>query len=141
MWEIAENLHRAELTVLERSEHVAEWVRLADDKLAQVAPVSPKGGRGKEGGINAAARELGIERTDAQRATKIDDLDESAKAEAKALKLDDNQSALLAAAKAPTSCCREREGGNPKESEAMSLKRAKKFLRLGTFSSPAKSAM
>ena len=25
MWEIAENLHRADLTELERSEHVAEW--------------------------------------------------------------------------------------------------------------------
>ena len=28
--EIAENLHRAELTALERAEHVSEWVRLTD---------------------------------------------------------------------------------------------------------------
>jgi len=60
MWEIAENLHRAELTVLERDEQIAEWVRLVEkissaNKLAQLAPVS-KGGRGKESGIRAAAR-------------------------------------------------------------------------------------
>jgi hypothetical protein len=45
MWEISENLHQAELTVLERSQNVAEWVRLAD-KVAQVAPLST--GRGNE---------------------------------------------------------------------------------------------
>src|SRR4051794_4547982 len=28
MWEIAENLHRADLTALEHDEHVAEWIRL-----------------------------------------------------------------------------------------------------------------
>lgn len=38
MWEITENVHRSELKALERPEHVAEWVRLAD-KLAQVEPV------------------------------------------------------------------------------------------------------
>jgi hypothetical protein len=50
--DIAENLHRADLTVLERSEHVAEWVRLCDkrNKPSQVETVSIKGGRGKEGG-------------------------------------------------------------------------------------------
>jgi hypothetical protein len=30
MCEIAENLHRADLTALERDKHVAEWIRLAD---------------------------------------------------------------------------------------------------------------
>jgi ParB-like chromosome segregation protein Spo0J len=102
MWEIAENLHRAELTALERSEHVSEWVRLAEkkaieDKPAQVAPVS-KGGRGKESGINAAARELNIERTEAQRAVKVASLSEEAKEVAREVGLDDNRSALLDAA-------------------------------------------
>lgn len=69
LWEIAENLHRHELTVQERADHIAEWVRLTDEKLAQSAPVS--GGRGNEGGVRAAARELGIDRTEAQRAVKI----------------------------------------------------------------------
>jgi hypothetical protein len=40
---------------LERSEHIAEWVRLTADKPAQVAPVSAKGGRGIEGGLSAAS--------------------------------------------------------------------------------------
>jgi len=92
LWEIAENLHRAELTALERAEHIDQWIRLrgessagepcdqAADKPGQVGPVSEldgaapatqlpvRGGRGREGGVRAAARELGISRTDAQRA-------------------------------------------------------------------------
>ncbi len=40
LWEIAENLHRAELTVLERSQHLAEWIRLfqehGEEHLKQV---------------------------------------------------------------------------------------------------------
>lgn len=100
-WEIAENLHRAELTVAERAEHIAEWVRLTEgDKVGQVAPLST--GRGNEGGVRAASRDLGIERTEVRRAVKIDSLAPEAKAEAKASGLDDNQSALLAAAKKPT---------------------------------------
>ena len=79
LWEIAENLHRAELTTLERAEHISQWIRLrnqtaesqprdqADNKLGQVGPVSElnkvapvapvlaPGGCGREGGIRAAA--------------------------------------------------------------------------------------
>jgi hypothetical protein len=62
--------------VQERAEHVAEWVGLTEEKLkkdkpAQVGPVSGKGGRGLEGGINAASREIGVTRQEAQRAVKI----------------------------------------------------------------------
>lgn len=76
---IAENLHRAELTVLERAEHIAEWIRLtgAKEKPGQLVQVS-SGGRGKEGGLSAAARSLPIagntddaKRKNAQRAVKI----------------------------------------------------------------------
>ena len=35
MWEIAENLHRADLTALERSEHVAEWAELSTELSAE----------------------------------------------------------------------------------------------------------
>jgi hypothetical protein len=31
MVEIAENLHRAELTALERSEHIAAWMKLIEE--------------------------------------------------------------------------------------------------------------
>jgi ParB-like chromosome segregation protein Spo0J len=110
LWEISENLHRAELTALERSEHIAELARLAEERRcfqsAQVDPIESKreDGRGHrhESGINAAARELNIGRTEAQRATRIAGLTPAAKAEARALGLDDNQSTLLKAAKVPS---------------------------------------
>ncbi|AHB50059.1 hypothetical protein W911_06830 [Hyphomicrobium nitrativorans NL23] len=69
------------------------------DKPRQVGAVSGKGGRGKTGGINQAARELGVPPTDLRRSVKIAKLSPEAKAEARKLKLDDNQEALLTAAK------------------------------------------
>ena len=48
LWEIAENLHRAELTVQERADHIAEWVRLTGEKAkAQVAPLDRPHDRGR----------------------------------------------------------------------------------------------
>jgi ParB-like chromosome segregation protein Spo0J len=94
--EIAENLHRAELTVQERAEQIAEWIRLTEVS-AQLAP-KPLGGR-PESGINAAARELGVERTEAQRAVKVASISEQAKQAAIEEGLDNNQSALLIIAK------------------------------------------
>lgn len=71
----------------ERDEHIAEWIRLAEknDKevLGQVDP-KPKGGR-PEGGIRKAARELNIERKDAERATKVAALSDEAKQAARRL--------------------------------------------------------
>lgn len=104
LWEIAENLHRAELTVQERSEHIAEWVRLTGEGLkAQVAPLECTHDRGRENkGINAAVRDLGIDRTEAQRAVKIAALAPEAKEAARSAGLDNNQSALLSAAREET---------------------------------------
>jgi ParB family chromosome partitioning protein len=114
MWEISENLHRAELTVLERDEQIAEWIELVErrrqkdqvsneaNKPSQVATVS-KGGRGKEGGARAAARELGITKDDAHRAKKVAGLPETAKQVARETGLDDNRTVLLEAAKAEDS--------------------------------------
>ena len=99
LWEIAENLHRADLTVQERAEHIAEWVKLTvAEQSAQVAPKASIGHR-PQSGINAAVRELGIDRTEAQRAVKIASLSDEAKAAAREFGLADNQSALLAAAR------------------------------------------
>jgi ParB family chromosome partitioning protein len=99
-WQIAENLHRAELTALERAEHIAEWVRLTEKEVsAQVAP-KPQGGR-PESGIRAAARELGIERTDAQRSIKIASIIPEAKEAARKARIDKIQSKLLAVAAQP----------------------------------------
>lgn len=76
--EIAENLHRAELTVLERDEQVAEWIELSAKVIS--AQPEPKMDRGRpESGIAAASRDLGIERKDAQRAVKVASLTDEAK--------------------------------------------------------------
>lgn len=98
--EIAENLHRSDLTVLERSKHEVEWIRLTEaSQSAQLAPFESKRPDGKghrhESGINAAVRELGIERTQAQRAIRIADITPEAHEAACAAGLDNNQSALL----------------------------------------------
>ena len=66
-------LHRNDLTALERSKLVAEWVELVDEKPRQVDAVS-KGGRGKEGGTRKAARDLGLSDADVRRSKKIANL-------------------------------------------------------------------
>lgn len=95
MWEISENLHRAELTVLERSEQMARWVELAD-KVAQLAP--PGGVQPNDTGIRKATRDLGVERTSIQRAMRVAALTPEAKEAARQRGLDDNQTAMIAAA-------------------------------------------
>ncbi len=65
LWEIAENLHRADLTILERSTQETRWIELIEreqaaergEKPGQFDHVSAKGGRGIEGGLSAAVRE------------------------------------------------------------------------------------
>jgi|tagenome__1003787_1003787.scaffolds.fasta_scaffold20909142_3 ParB-like chromosome segregation protein Spo0J len=115
LWEIAENLHRAELTELEWSEHVAEWKRLAEQKEVEgiseqnVQKIAKDGtARGRpEGGTARAARELPIpgptedaKRMAVTRAIKIANIPAEAKEVVKAAGLADNQSALLAVARA-----------------------------------------
>jgi hypothetical protein len=96
LWEIAENLHRAELTKLERDENIAEWIRLTE----QSSQLDTKGlGHRPQGGVNAAARDLGVDKNEAHRAVKVASLSDEAKAAAVEHGLDDNRSALLAAAK------------------------------------------
>jgi hypothetical protein len=95
MWEIAENLHRADLTKLQRDEQIAEWIELS--KPRQADGVS-KGGRGLEGGVSAASRELGISEPDARRSLQVASLSDEAKEAAVDAGLDDNRAALLAAA-------------------------------------------
>jgi ParB family transcriptional regulator, chromosome partitioning protein len=103
-WEIAENLHRADLTELQRKEEIAEWIAITEAEqnegvLSQIEP-KPRGGR-PESGVRAAARELGVERNEAQRAVKVASISERAKQAAVDAKLDNNQAALLKIASAP----------------------------------------
>jgi ParB/RepB/Spo0J family partition protein len=60
LWEISENLHRAELTALEESEFIAEWLKLTeqnDDDVSAENGQKGKIGRPK-GGVSDAARKL-----------------------------------------------------------------------------------
>ncbi|MBM3576914.1 MAG: hypothetical protein FJX40_04440 [Alphaproteobacteria bacterium] len=116
MLEISENLHRAalerdehiaewirlaeknekgvssqvatKLTALERDEYIAEWIRLAEKKAkgisSQVATKSksdsnPNGAGRHDSGVRKAARELGIGKDEAHRATKVAGLSDEAK--------------------------------------------------------------
>ncbi|KQP53674.1 hypothetical protein ASF41_23240 [Methylobacterium sp. Leaf111] len=102
-WEIAENLHRADLTTLQRNEQVAEWIALTEAEAPEriLGQLAPKIGRGRpEGGVRAAARELGIEHKEARRATKIASISPAAKEAARAAGLGNNQTALLRVAAA-----------------------------------------
>ena len=51
--EIAADLHRFELTELERSDHIAEWIRLTEQKIV-LDDGTVSGGRGNEGGGRGA---------------------------------------------------------------------------------------
>lgn len=68
MWELSENLHRAELTLLEYAQHLAEWIKLANEREKVTQFASPGGRQPASKGIRAAARELGITQRQAQRA-------------------------------------------------------------------------
>ncbi|KNY18247.1 hypothetical protein AKG11_03700 [Shinella sp. SUS2] len=140
MAEIAENLHRREITALERSELLAKWVKLTEEKRqvqsagnehskpAQLAPVS-KGGRGKASGIRQAAREIGVPRDSIARAVKVAGLSDEAKEAAKEAGLADNQSALLAGNEIRKLNCKSRDRefsicGEPHAARLIHLDRA-----------------
>lgn len=101
LWEIAENLHRAELTALERDEQIARWVELVDARVRQLDEPVKGGKQPKERGQAKAARELGVSEPDARRAVKVASLSHDAKVAAKEVGLDNNRSALLEAAEEP----------------------------------------
>jgi hypothetical protein len=69
--------------VRERAAHIAEWIRLTEVQSGQVAQIESKRadrrGHRTESGISAASRQLGIERTEARRALKIDGIAPEAK--------------------------------------------------------------
>lgn len=109
--EIAENLHRREITALERDELLAAWVKLCEErkkakaaeKVGQHGPLKdPGSGRGATGGIREAARQIGVPRKSLERSMKVAALAPEAKEAARKHGLADNQAALLEAAKAKT---------------------------------------
>jgi ParB-like chromosome segregation protein Spo0J len=94
--EIIENLHRTDLTPLERAEQQAEFIRLVEEQKLISAQVEPKSGPGRPaGGINDASRQLNISRAAAHRAVKTAAISPEAKQVARETGLDRNQTALL----------------------------------------------
>ena len=77
LWAIAENLHRADLTGMQRTILRGQWVRLRAEKIKQEqdrirTSGGPKSVLGRPGeGITAAARELGIAPNTAKRSVRI----------------------------------------------------------------------
>lgn len=107
-WEISENIHRADLTIEQRGVQVKRWIDLTIEQqtkkqmevevLLQPA-TKPSGGGRPEEGVRMAARELGLESTEAHRLVSIGGISETAREAARTAGLDDNQTALLAAAR------------------------------------------
>jgi ParB/Sulfiredoxin domain len=99
--EISENLHRSELTVLERDTQIGRWAELTAVKVGQVDP--PTGGaQPAEKGVRKVARELNLERKDVERGVKVASIAPEAKQAARVAGLDNNRTALLAVANEAT---------------------------------------
>jgi ParB-like chromosome segregation protein Spo0J len=99
IWQLMENLYRADLTPLQRAEHVAELVQLVrgGEKGGQLA--HPGGQQPHDRGISRAAKILGFTREEVRRSEAIAGISADAKEKAKEKGLDKNQSALLKIAK------------------------------------------
>lgn len=146
LWEIAENLHRSELTVQEKSDHINEWIRLTEERCGVSAQVGPKlstrgrVGEGRSsGGINAAVRDLpNVTRQEAQRSVKIAAIAPEAKAAAKEAGIADNQSALMRVAKAGDAAAqmaaveKEKKKVKPPITEEQWLKAGRKWWKMAT---------
>ncbi len=102
LWELAENLFRKDLTVLERADSINEWLKLVTEKRKAGQLAQPGGEQPHDKGISGAARELNITREEVRRAAKIAGISSKAKEKARQAGLADNQFALMRIAKEPT---------------------------------------
>jgi hypothetical protein len=100
LWKLADLIHQPEVKVLDWAHLVMEWVRLIQEKGAQVA--HPPGGRQPhDKGFSAARRVLGVSRRDLGRAERIVSISPEAQEVIRHAKLDDDQPALLEIADEP----------------------------------------
>jgi ParB-like chromosome segregation protein Spo0J len=103
LWSVAENLHRTELSALERSEGIDQWRRLTGRKAIKIQVGFKSSRRGRPAkGVAAAAEALGVSTQDVHRAAKIAKLSPEAKRVAREIGQDVNQAALLRAAEHDT---------------------------------------
>jgi ParB family chromosome partitioning protein len=102
LWTVAENLHRSNLTTLQRAEHVAKWKRLVKELDGDGQAAQPGGRQRTDKGISGTARKLGVKRETVRRSEEIAKISPKAKAAAKSAGLDRKQDALLKVAKEAT---------------------------------------
>ena len=95
IWQLMENLYRADLTPLQRAEHVVELIQLVRDGEKGTQAAHPGGQQPHDRGISRASRTLGFTREEVRRSKAIAGISPEAKAKAKEHGLDKNQSALL----------------------------------------------
>lgn len=91
---ISENLHRLNLSALDRAEQESEWLQTSKHEDAQLER-PPGGHQPNEKGISKTAKKLDITRIELNRAEKIAAISPEAKLKVRELQLDKNQSALL----------------------------------------------
>jgi len=72
--ELAENLHRGELTKLQRDRQIARYIELSDENGILRGPRAKKGKGRPQGGVRAAARELRIPEATVRDAMKVKDM-------------------------------------------------------------------
>lgn len=100
LWEISENLHRADLSELERANQINEWRKLTKNQDGQLA--RPGGRQPQDRGIKRTAKALRLSREKVRRSARIAELPDSVKAAAKKAGVQDNQRLLLELAKLPS---------------------------------------
>jgi ParB-like chromosome segregation protein Spo0J len=103
IWHNAENLDRADLTVLERAEAVAQRAKDEAKKAKKAAQNGHPGGRQPhDKGVSKAAKAIGVSRDNVRRSNTIAAISSAAKEAAKDAGLTDNEAALLKVAKEQT---------------------------------------
>jgi ParB-like chromosome segregation protein Spo0J len=101
LWELSEDLYRADLVRLDRAERINELrVFINNPQVGQLAP--PGGDQPKSMSINRTARALGLTKEEVRRSKSIAELPGQVRAAARAHNLDDNQDALIRLTKLPT---------------------------------------
>jgi ParB family chromosome partitioning protein len=68
-----------EFDAAQADENIAEWIKITDRILSQSAKEINRGRGQPEGGVTAAARDLGVDKDDAHRAVKVAVLSDEAK--------------------------------------------------------------
>jgi hypothetical protein len=102
LWKCAENLHRAELTPMQRAAYVKDWEKLLRDRATDDQGPQKGGRQPGDKGLSKTAKQLGMSREAVRRSRVVGSISREALKAAEAAGLDNNETALLKVAKEPT---------------------------------------